>query len=199
MRGMLPVFAIGSLIALLVFLFTQKGKATPRAKVTASVGNKAKGEAPKAKVSASVGAHAAPAVSEQAIIDLITYKISSAGYPLQFAKMWVCVSAHESDDWKSELFKRAHNPVGMKIPSERQSLRNGSYTIGKQVYSMYPDLRTGIEDLVLYLKSQNYPVALAVNPDALAYFMKQKGFYSDTLENYSAALQRKWNKFFANR
>jgi len=121
---------------------------------------------------------------------LIMKLLIDAGYSVRAAEMFAAVSAHETAMWSSELFLRANNLFGMKIPTERLSLRAGSYTIGKEVYSAYATIEDSIKDFILYLKARMYANDFKTIQE-LTLFMQSKGYYTDSFANYSAAVKRR--------
>ena len=62
-----------------------------------------------------------------------------------FRQSWV-----ETGNFKSLLFVEFNNAFGMKVPTKRQSLRNGEYNVtGKGIFSTYSNVTYSVIDRIL--------------------------------------------------
>jgi len=112
---------------------------------------------------------------------------STLGVSDAFAWILTYQSAHETGYWKSPVFKENKNLFGMRRSKVRKNLQNGERN-GHATYLSYVD---SIKDMGLWLKSvgllygQTGFTGTDVDIRLYALSIKEKGYYTDTLSNYS--------------
>ena len=85
-------------------------------------------------------------ISPNQIRSLIRSKLISAGYSPEFAWWWYGIARHETDDFKSKLFRQANNLFGMGYPTVGKDY--GSIESSEGLKSKYPSVDASIDDLV---------------------------------------------------
>lgn len=118
----------------------------------------------------------------------IQRRLIRAGVQPQTAKFWAAVARHESDAYRSELYRNANNLFGMGPATERKQIKSGTYTIGNHVYAAYASQADSIDDLLLYLAARRYPNSFNSVGDLTA-FMKSKGYFTAPLATYTNAVE----------
>lgn len=98
----------------------------------------------------------------------------------------VAQAMHETGNFTSKLFTEHNNAFGMMYPQIRENVAHSATNTG---YAHYNSINDSIRDLDLYFKSMEYPV-LSSFPTIKEYakFLKQKGYYTDTILIYGNAL-----------
>jgi hypothetical protein len=115
-------------------------------------------------------------------------KILSQSLDENNVKLWMAVSYHETGGWKSPIYKENKNFFGMKLPTIRETTAIGENR-GHAVFNSYED---SARDQLLYLKARAYK---QVNtPEELVNWMKGKGYFTDTVENYLRGVKNGLNK-----
>jgi uncharacterized FlgJ-related protein len=107
------------------------------------------------------------------------------------AQMWVAVARHETGNFTSALFRDFNNAFGMGQPSERLTLSLGGTPRKYEGQNMatFATVRDSALDILLYMRARKYPTRFAT-PTGLVSFMKSKGYFKDSLQNYSAGVNR---------
>lgn len=102
----------------------------------------------------------------------------------------VAMAKHETGNFASKLYMDGRNMFGMKMPSRRPTvarpLRKAS---DGGVYAGYSSDYNSAKDLLLWMQYTKFP-AMVSTPESFATALKERGYYTDTLENYSKALRR---------
>jgi len=100
---------------------------------------------------------------------------------------------HETGNLKSDLYKRANNVCGMRVPIKRPWFGNGE----SNNYSTYFTTWQSVKDLYswwTYTKIwevMNNPM----DPIAYAYWLKQFDFYEAPEDDYAYAMLALWDKY----
>ena len=119
------------------------------------------------------------------ISNLIFNIVTLAGYSENFGNIAVAVARHETGNYTSPIFKENNNLFGMRLPKQRDTT-----AIGKnRNYAKFDTLEDSIEDYTMYLAYFDYPKTFDNVADYVDY-AKEKGYFTDTKENYLSALQR---------
>jgi flagellum-specific peptidoglycan hydrolase FlgJ len=114
-----------------------------------------------------------------------------------YADFVIAQAKHESANFTSKVYRANNNPFGMKVPSKRGFLGSqgtpAPASEGKNMfYARYESDTVAFKDFLKYLRAVRFPVDLDTVEDyALA--LKGKGYYGDTVSNYTKAL-KKWLK-----
>lgn len=125
------------------------------------------------------------------IIKKIYDALISAGYSERFARFVVAQSAHETGGWKSAIFRLNHNLFGMKLPKKRKTTAIGE----KQGHAIYRSIEQSIEDFILYLRSQGYPLD-CVSVGEYCNILVKKGYFEAPVSEYLEGLERNYKKYF---
>lgn len=96
----------------------------------------------------------------------------------------IAQSKFETGNYQSDLFKRANNAFGMRVPSQRESLRIGE----DNNYSVYDNVGDSLQDLILYFEAANFPLSVA-DVDDYAYQLEIRGYYTAPYEQYLKGLK----------
>jgi hypothetical protein len=121
-----------------------------------------------------------------------------AGVSSGTARMWVAVSAFETDGWTSINFTRDHNPVGMTLASANTTAAGLAPDPNPEALARYDSLGAGIKDLVLYMFTRfKYPGTFTSIGD-LANYMQSKGYFTGDPTVYSQGVQTWYNKLYSN-
>lgn len=96
--------------------------------------------------------------------------------------MLIAQAKHETGNFTSNLFKQANNAFGMKVPSIRNWLGNGSITLGNETFSTYKDVSTSGRDMLEYLRNMGYKTSYT--PQQYVFALKSKGYFTDSYTNY---------------
>lgn len=117
----------------------------------------------------------------------ITSLLKKAGYSDNVAKWWAAVSAFETADWTSDLFKESNNLFGMKQPNKRATTSAGPTKSG---FASFRSIEDSIQDLLLYLDDFNYPKDTT---GLLAFIgeMKDNGYFEERFDTYYDGVKSK--------
>jgi len=103
-------------------------------------------------------------------------------------------SAHETAFWTSNIFKSNNNLFGMKPAKVRANQQHGEYN----GYASFNDYDSSIVDMLLWLnynKLETSGILLdSNNPFIYVSWLKQKGFFTDSIENYLNGMINAKNK-----
>ena len=104
------------------------------------------------------------------------------------------MAKHESRDLKSALYIDHNNAFGMKVPSKRKSLRNGTVTINGETFSTYSNPGKSLADLFLYFDEFRWPSKVL---DLREYVNRlyENGYFLDLYTTYRDGL----NYFLKNK
>lgn len=161
----------GSLILLLIFLLTR---------------NRINPAAADAGTSVITAAPLKLNQTQQKILEVL----KAGGVSQRLALYWLAVSAFETGNYTSELFKLANNAFGMRVPKTRDSARNGTYTLksGGEPFSSFESVEDSARDQLLYIDALNYPLDLD-NEAQLVALMKSKNYFDISYETYLAGVR----------
>lgn len=96
--------------------------------------------------------------------------------------MLIAQAKHETGNFSSDLFYKANNAFGMKVPTIRKWLGNGSITLGNETFSTYSSPTMSAKDMVEYLRNMNYKTYYT--PQQYVFALKNKGYFTDSYSNY---------------
>jgi flagellum-specific peptidoglycan hydrolase FlgJ len=112
------------------------------------------------------------------------------GYDSMMAKLLVAQSRHETGNYKSRLARLANNMFGMQKPRRSHTRAIGTaWAEGRPNYAKYGSIEDSTLDVLDLLKRRNCPFNFKTTYE-YAKWLKSKGYYEDSLENYSRALKR---------
>lgn len=111
------------------------------------------------------------------------------GFSENASKLIVSVAMHETGNFTSNLYKSNNNYFGMKHPQRRQTTSKGE----RNGYAFYENYEASIEDFELWFNFHGTSVEEFEAPEELTNFMKEKGYFTDTLENYQTAVVKHFN------
>lgn len=117
--------------------------------------------------------------------------IIDRGYPVETAKYIVAVSAFETGNWKSEIYRKNHNLFGMKLPKIRKTTATGE-NLG---HATYNNNSNSIVDFVHYMRYFDYPVWYNDLYGFILY-MKSKGYFEADFNDYYTGVQGRYRKLF---
>lgn len=91
---------------------------------------------------------------------------------------------HETNNYRSEVYRRANNLFGMKDAYKRPRL---GVDVAGDPYRHYKSDSESIRDMLLWLSYNKAPVSF---PDSNSYavFLKNKGYFEDSLKNYQKGM-----------
>lgn len=113
------------------------------------------------------------------------------GYPLETAKYVVAVSAFETANWTSDIYKKNHNLFGMKLPKIRKTTATGE-NLG---HATYTNNAQSIIDMVFYMRAMDYPRSF-LDLYHFVWTMHQKGYFEADFNQYYAGVQSRYRKYF---
>lgn len=117
---------------------------------------------------------------------LIYETLLEAGYNPMY---WVVVARHETGNYTSSIYENARNLFGMKLPKIRPTTAIGEFA----GHARYFDRKASVDDLILYMDYFDYPKSFSSLSGQVRY-MKEKGYFGDSYENYYNACNRIWNQ-----
>ena len=130
---------------------------------------------------------------DQYISTIVTTAMAE-NVPQVNAKLIASQGRHESGDFSSHVFITDNNAFGMKVPSVRKSpfIERPSTIVmtaeGSTPYAHYRSLSDSTRDVVHWLRFNKIDWAKTNTPATYAAFLKSKGYYGDSQENYTARL-----------
>ena len=131
----------------------------------------------------------------------IFYAAKQTGLTDDQARIIVAQAQHESGNFTSPLFQSDNNLFGMKMPSKRDKtfIAGPSARIrkseGSTPYASYKNVSDSTKDLILsWHKAINTDWSKIQTPEQYAAYLKSKGYYGDTLANYTNALKSNFAK-----
>lgn len=105
----------------------------------------------------------------------------------------IAQAKHETANFTSNVYRVDNNMFGMKLALRRpQNAKKGLASPEPEPYKYYARFESDSEsmkDFIEWLRFNRFPTNVA-NVDEYAQKMKDKGFYGDSVENYSRALRR---------
>lgn len=117
--------------------------------------------------------------AKETIVGILTKN----GYSQQMANNWFLIANMETAGFTSRLFSQYHNPWGMKQPKTRQTNSVGPIVLSGSSWAAYMNLDQAVIDLIFYMEEFKYPNDLG-NLDEQLRYMKQKGYFEESLERY---------------
>lgn len=109
-------------------------------------------------------------------------------------RLWFSIAAHETGDFKSDLFKRANNCFGMRVPKDRRWFGIGE-TNG---YSKYANIRMSFRDYYEwcvvnkidwgYWQKPDNTFDLYATIEGWTAQMKMRKYYEASFEDYTAGV-----------
>ena len=105
----------------------------------------------------------------------------------------IAQAKHETANFTSNVYKRDNNMFGMKLALRRpQNATKGLASPEPEPYKYYARFESDSEsmrDFINWLRFNRFPTNVT-GVDQYAQLMKDKGFYGDSVENYTRALRR---------
>jgi len=105
------------------------------------------------------------------------------------AKLVTAVAMHETGNFESMLYFSNHNAFGMKMPQ----IRDTTAIVEKGGYAYYDTIDDSIRDFELWFNFHKTSISDFSNPVELTNYMKSKGYFEDTLQNYQTAVVKHFN------
>lgn len=114
--------------------------------------------------------------------------VLECGYDTTMAKLMVAQSRHETGNWKSRLARKANNVFGMH--SNKNSKRSIGTTIAEKnnKFAVYDSVESSTLEALDWLSSHDCPFKFKSSSE-YAKWLKSKGYYEDSVTNYSNALR----------
>ena len=110
----------------------------------------------------------------------IIKKARKLGLTQDQANLVLAISKHETGNLTSELCQPPiNNYFGMTYPSKRTTTASGKLTNN---FATFETIEDSVEDFLLWWKQ--YSLQFTQSPEDMVYYMKQKGYFEDTYENY---------------
>lgn len=108
----------------------------------------------------------------------------------RYAKWIEAMARHESGNYTSRLAKESNNIFGMGFPYSRTASNDGmtEYKIEGQYMSNYKNIDQAIQDLLLWFDYNNFPTNLS-SVDEFSDKLREKGYYTDSVSNYTNSLK----------
>jgi len=97
------------------------------------------------------------------------------------------IAKHETANFTSRVWKENNNAFGMKHPVKRVTTSTGA---DFNNYAIYDSPDASIEDYVLWWDYHTRNGVTKETPEDIVYFMKQKGYFEDSYENYLNGVKR---------
>ncbi len=117
----------------------------------------------------------------------------NSGYPESIARYLVAVSAFETGNWKSEVYKRNHNLFGMRMPEIRRTTAIGD--VDQDGYANYASNADSAKDMVFYLRWFDYKYFYVDLYDFVR-DMKVKGYFEADFNTYYLGVRTKYMEIF---
>lgn len=116
--------------------------------------------------------------------------LRNAGFSSENVKYWIAVSAFETANFTSDVFKDGKNLFGVRYESWPIHLAYGE---GQNVYDTFD---ASVNDLIhAVINPFSYSKNYASLPD-LVHAMKSKGYFTSNEGTYLAGVQEYYDKFF---
>lgn len=119
------------------------------------------------------------------------------GVPVDLANLLVSQSKHETNDYTSNLFKKYNNAFGYAYyGGSNYQTGAGSVADNGQPIAAYSSIEDSVQEIVDWIyrrvKDGKFPADLSVikTPAQYASYLKNAGYYGDTLQNYLNGLVR---------
>lgn len=93
------------------------------------------------------------------------------------------MARHETGNYQSDLFKRANNMFGMRVPKVRTFERVGT----SNNYSVYCCTDQSIRDLILWMEFTKFPPLVRDSLDFVSE-LKRRAYFEDSIGNYLAGV-----------
>jgi len=114
------------------------------------------------------------------ITRLYNYFVNVKGLSPEQARTLICQSAHETDFWRSNVFKHSNNCYGIKNHKRKVA---GKLEIEFKGYATYQNIEGSCNDLIDLLR-RRYNLEAANNIYLYVGALKEKGYFEDSLNNY---------------
>lgn len=106
------------------------------------------------------------------------------------ANIWVAVSKHETDSYRSNLCVNFNNYYGMGVAEKRPYTRSGTVTTDNgETFSAYKSLEQCVTDLVFWINYTKFPKDEYFT-ERFVEQMQKRGYFTDSMENYLNGIQR---------
>jgi uncharacterized FlgJ-related protein len=125
---------------------------------------------------------------------IINDTLLKAGYPQQTVNFWICVSAFESANWTSAIFKKYNNLWGMGYSKNDSTAIGVTDTPERQ--AAYSSVQSSADDLILFMEKRwKYPKSFS-NLAEMIHYMKQRNYFTVSESQYLAGVTSYYNKMF---
>jgi len=114
--------------------------------------------------------------------------VIDCGYDTTMAKLLVAQSRHETGNWKSRLARKANNVFGMHHSKSSKRATGSTVAEKKKNFATYESVEESTLEALDWLVKRDCPMKFK-NSYEYAKWLKSKGYYEDTLSNYSNALR----------
>lgn len=105
----------------------------------------------------------------------------------------IAQARHESANFSSAVYRANNNPFGMKVPSRRPFLGTQGTKAGDGgFYARYENDTEAFRDLLKWMRFTRMPTTVN-NAREFAEALKARKYYTDTVDNYTKAIER-WMK-----
>lgn len=103
----------------------------------------------------------------------------------------IAQAKHESDIFRSELYQKMNNAFGMQRPDFRDTLdlRTKTLIVEGEEMANFASPTDSVRDQLLWLEEFNFPESVD-SAYQFAKEMKDRGYYTDSIENYWPAIER---------
>lgn len=125
--------------------------------------------------------------TEQRIIQQLYFN----NVPEPMCELIVAQAKLESGKFTNKLSREGNNVFSMRHPSKRPTLSLGPLlrAEGRCCYAAFSSIETAVDDYILYMKHFNVPDTFVTTRD-YARYLKSKGYYECSVEQYTNALNR---------
>lgn len=131
---------------------------------------------------------------EQQVYD----SVKKRGYSDQAARLIVAQAKHESDNFKSNVFKKSNNPFGMTYAGQsgaNASTASQPASEGGTSYAGYNNVEGATDNLLAWIERRKSegkfdPATDFGSPEAYAKALKKSSYYTAPISEYSGGLSR---------
>lgn len=108
----------------------------------------------------------------------------------RYRKYIAAMARHESGDFTNTLSTKYNNIFSMGYPTRRPASNQGKTPkmIEGIFHSVYKNYDEAVKDLMLWFDFVNFPKDLS-SVDTFAQALRDKGYYTDTVANYTRGLK----------
>lgn len=117
----------------------------------------------------------------------------------QLAKFMVAQAAHETGNFRSNVFRNNLNAFGYKrfVRSPYQKKENGFMSPEGNNYASYNDVADSSREIADWLGRRKADFTIVKTATEYAAALKKHKFFTDNLQNYTTAMNKHYNSFYA--